>query len=299
MDTTAEERADIYRAFYKSKPKGAINALMETDSSPDRLQYRGWGFQGAPDVSPDSFGVEVNGIYSVDHLALCERYLQECINAGVLVQMLPPGTPMKMGLALSERDGESEMVFKATKKAVISITLDTNGGPLPMRNVEFLFFIENIPEVLFSRPLLRSMSFYLDKNVMEVRDEFHGTDFSHVGFSGTVEDGTSSSTNLPSRLSLEPQNRSGHAEEIKEFHDEDYVNQDDISNPVAVTYDAGCMIDHFPSALFYRDGVHIDPLRVDDDPDPGADDPSTTMQALQARNKMPFLMVFQRTSMEN
>lgn len=66
------------------------------------------------------------------------------------MQVFPLRTPIKIVLALSKRDGESEMVLKATKKAPISNTLDTNGNPLRLRNIEFLLFLENMPEVLLS-----------------------------------------------------------------------------------------------------------------------------------------------------
>ena len=142
-----------------------------------------------------------------------------------------------------------------------------------------------MPEVLLSRPLLRSMGLDIDKHRAEVRDEFHNADLFHVEFSGTVEGGIPSSTNHPSRLSRVRLDRRGHAVESKEFHGEEYVNSDALSNTVMLIDDASGMIDHVPSALFYGDGLDDDPLQADDELDPGKDDTSTTTQARHDRVK--------------
>lgn len=124
---TAEERADIYRKFYKAKPKGTINALMKTDSSTRpaavssiQLSDNNGRLSG---LLSDVVTVVVNGDYGAHHAALCERHLQDCAEAGVFVQVLPLGTSITMGLSLSGSDGETGMVFKATKQARISITV--------------------------------------------------------------------------------------------------------------------------------------------------------------------------------
>lgn len=153
----------------------------------------------------------MNGNYSTDHSALCERHLQECAAAEVYVQVTPLGTPIKMGLSVSEMEGERDTIFKETKKAGIFITLDTNCGPLLLRNVEFLVFFENIPEVLLSSPLLQSFGCDLDKHLAAVRDTFHDADFSQIGFSGTLEQTAAPPSSKPPRLSTVLLDRSGNA----------------------------------------------------------------------------------------
>jgi len=56
-------------------------------------------------------------------------------------------------------------------------------------------------EVLLSRPILQSIGFDLDRHLETVRDKFHDADFSHVGSSSRIPDGTEGTLPLrPGRL---------------------------------------------------------------------------------------------------
>ena len=77
----------------------------------------------------------------------------------------------------------TKIQVEAYQKARISTTLKTNSGPLMLRNIEYLVFNHDMDEVLLSRPVLQSLGFNLEEHLSKVRQNFHETDFSDIGFS--------------------------------------------------------------------------------------------------------------------
>lgn len=194
----------------------------------------------------------VNGDYGSDHAALCEQHLQELADAGVFVSVLPLPEPVRMGLAM-----ESQEVFEAKRKARISTTIQTLAGPLRFRNLEFLVFNEDMPEVLLSRPLLQAIGFNLDKHLADVRDRYHDVDFSHIGFSQSIQTDGDTETPEPGRLSkLLLTNQKEEGEQTEPIHT-----------------DQG-------EGKFYGDMQGDDPLFSDDPIETGEDDTTETELSL-------------------
>jgi len=155
-----------------------------------------------------------------------------------------------------------------------------------MRNVEFLVFEQNMPEVLLSRPLPRGIGFDLDQHSSAVRDSFHDTDFSHIGFDANLsESGNEDPPSRPSKLARLLLNNdvsqavpmSSEGEDESEKGPKLIADESDIGRD----YED----EQVPSPLFYGDGVDDDPIRVDDDPVVGDDNQEETKIHLKERLK--------------
>lgn len=53
---------------------------------------------------------------------------------------------------------------------------------MKLRNVEYLVFLENMPKVLLSRPILQSLCFKIDENFANVREKYSDMVISSVVF---------------------------------------------------------------------------------------------------------------------
>ena len=120
----------------------------------------------------DVVPVIINRDYGADHSALCElaRDVQKCLDVGVILKFFPLDPPVEVSLALEAEETEGiALVFKAAREFLIHTTVDTLSGPFLLRNIEYLVFSENMPHVLLSRPMLRSIGFDLTKHMADVR----------------------------------------------------------------------------------------------------------------------------------
>ena len=150
----------------------------------------------------DHIDVVINGDYGADHSALSQEHLNRCAGKGIFVQVLPLKNPIPMRLAMGSSSDDDSRTVVAKSKARISTTLHLPSGPLRLRNLEYLVFDEPMDEVILSRPILQTTGFDLDKHLETVREKYHDTDFSHIGFSPAVFDVSKDiPPSIPGRLS--------------------------------------------------------------------------------------------------
>jgi len=202
-ESTEEEKKKLLEEHRASKEKSkGLRALAISEPYVNAEPVdRPSGMSGRYSATlADKVEVVLNGDYGSDHCALSEKHLAKCAAAGIFVSVLPLDTPISMAVALNGNDTE-QLKFQSKRKARISTTLNLPTGPLRLRNVEYLVFEEDMDEVLLSRPLLQSIGFNLDDHLASVREVFHDTDFSHVGFSSTIMPQQSTLPKKPSHLS--------------------------------------------------------------------------------------------------
>ena len=60
-----------------------------------------------------------------------------CAIEGIFIQVLPLAKPIKMKLAVKDLFNGQKAEVKVNKKARISTTLQTNSGPLRLKNAEY------------------------------------------------------------------------------------------------------------------------------------------------------------------
>lgn len=255
--TGPEQRKALLKDFYEARKATAeIKVLHSSIPSNGRGRFKA--------KLADKVEVVVNGDTGADHSAISERHLESLAAESVFVQVLPLSVPVTVRLALASRPGENEIIYTSKKKARISTTLDLPVGPMRLRNVEYLVFEEEMSEVLLSRPLLKSLGFDLDAHLAVIRDTFHDSDFSHIGFQDSQP--ATELPIIPSDVSHRLLNRNGTSLSL-----------------VGRASTGGTEPTTIPSPLFYGDGVDDDPFRWDDGPDTGDEDPFHTAQVLQTR----------------
>lgn len=251
--TSADDRRVLLKEFYERKKSTTqLKALSSAPAPTGR--FRG--------TLADAISVTVNGDTGADHSAISEQYLDELAEKSVFVQVLPLRTPITASLALTS--DEDEVVFSSKKKARISTTLDLPIGPMRLRNVEFLVFEQYMDEVILSRPLMKSIGFDLKYHLSIVRDTFHDSDFSHIGFD--FSDASEELPTIPSIVSQRLLDRTGRPMTTTE---------DRISGTTKIS------IKTFGSdPVFYGDGPDDDPFRNDDTPAARPDDSTATRRVL-------------------
>lgn len=174
--TPADLKKELVKQFRAKTSPGKINSLSTKIVGkppyipPGRLSGR----------FSDKIEIVVCGDYGADEAAISDDHLQACHDAGIFVPILQLREPVQATLAMKKDSEQDNAIFTATKKARITLTVDTPGGPLRLRNVEFLVFPHKMDEVLLSRPLLRLMGFDLPSHLSSVREKFNDIDLSSL-----------------------------------------------------------------------------------------------------------------------
>ena len=179
--TAETKKRELLDAYHKTKSDGALRRFKnyyaeETAAGNTTTESRGRIRAKLMDKVP----VWVSGDYGADHAAISVSHVTQLAEVNCFVPLLPLLNPVSMELAAS--GDHLTFTITANQKARITTTLLTPEGPFTLRNVEFLVFPDEIPEVLLSRPLLQSLGFNLDAHLARVRDVYHNKDFSTVGF---------------------------------------------------------------------------------------------------------------------
>ena len=192
-DTSAEEGKLLVQAYREKEKGNTVRRVLFSDTidSSDEEQQTAEKHNATGRLVgklADTVQVVVCGDYGADHAGICEEHLKKLAAAQIFVPTLPLSDPIMMQLAVQGSD--QTLCATATKMARVSVTLHLPEGPLRLRNVEFMVFKENMPEVLLSRPLLVSLGFDLDAHLARVRGKYHDQDFSAVGFDPNFTLGT-------------------------------------------------------------------------------------------------------------
>ena len=233
--TSTEKRRELLGEFRAKHKPAAIKRVRFTDEPPAYIESSNESDGRFAATLADKVSVVVNGDYGADHAALGNNHLLELAKANLFVPIIPLEKPITMDLAA---DGQTEpLKLTADRKARITTTLTTAEGPLRMRNIEYLVFKEQMPEVLLSRPLLMSMGFNLDEHLARVRRQYHNTDFSNIGFDPDLTVGTeiNSSAGRLARLVRHKVSRDHAVEYLRDSDDEEVVAHPQHPEPTRIT----------------------------------------------------------------
>ena len=296
--TTPDERRSLLNAFYRRRDSGRKRLSSVRSSAAVKLPSPSSGrFAGKLAGVVD---VVVNGDYGADHSALSERHIKACRDAGIDVAVTQLAKPVRMLLAIGGLPVEKTEEYVAPRRARVTTVVNVSTGPLRLRNVEYLVFENDMPEVLLSRPLLQTVGFHLDKHLSAVREQVNDADFSHICF----EPGVLRRQPLP----VEPSSLARRLLDTSGRRPQPAVPLSSVVLPpsaaasqppatrVSSSVTSPATLRQFsvvrpdvqaaaavPSPLFYGDGPEDDPLRQDNEVPAGEDEPAETMRQLLAR----------------
>lgn len=135
--------------------------------------------------------VIINGDYGADHAALGCSHVEKLRNENILVPNIKLTDPIHFKLSVDNE--EYNLTVTAKSKVKLNVTLNTESGPLILRNVEFLVMDQPMSEVLLSWPLLLSLGFNLEEHLRRIKSHCSEVDMSNISFELNLEELTNGS----------------------------------------------------------------------------------------------------------